>query len=48
MQWEITNNINGDIFMKSLYTPSSWVGAYLCGSTVSVPWRLIPADGKSY
>jgi len=48
-QWDITQDTtNGTISMTSPYAPSSWVGADITGSTVPVPWRLIPADGKSY
>jgi len=48
LQWDITHDTNGNITMRSLYAPSSWVGAELKGSAVPVPWRLISADGKSY
>ena len=48
LQWHITNDINGNISMTSPYAPSSWVGADIRGSTVPVPWRLIPADSKFY
>ena len=47
-KWQITNDTNGNITMTSPYTPSSWVGAEITGSTVPVPWRLIPADGKYF
>jgi hypothetical protein len=47
-QWDIKHDIDGNITMTSLYAPSSWVGADLAGSTVPVPWRLIPADDESY
>ena len=47
-KWDITHDINGNIFITSTYAPSSWVGADVTGSTVPVPWRLIPADGKFY
>jgi len=48
-QWNITNDTNGNISMTSpgCFLPS-WVGAEITGSTVPVPWRLIPADGNSY
>ena len=48
LQWHITHDTNGNIFMTSLYAPPSWVGAEMTESTVPVSWRLIPADGKSY
>jgi hypothetical protein len=52
LQWDITNDTNGNIFMTPvtpLTSPSSWVGAdFTTGSTVPVPWRLIRAYGKSY
>ena len=32
--------------MRSLYAPSSWIGDEIIGSTVPVPWRLIPADAS--
>ena len=47
-KWHITHDTNGNIFMTSPYAPSSWVGAEIAGSKVPVPWRLIPADSKSY
>ena len=47
-KWDITHDTNGNISIKSAYAPSSWVGANITGSTVPVPWRLIPADGKFY
>ena len=47
-KWDITRDANGYISMTSPYAPSSWVGAEIQGSTVPVPWRLIPADRKSY
>ena len=43
----IRNNGNGNISMRSVGVPSSWVGTDMTGSAVSVPWRLIPADSKS-
>jgi len=46
--WNITQDANGNISMRSVIAPSSWVGADMTGSTVPVPWQLIPADGKSY
>ena len=48
LQWHITNDTNGNIYMTSPIAPSSWVGAEMTGSTVPVRWRLIPAEGKSY
>jgi len=48
LQWDITQDANGNISMRSSYAPSSWVGSEMTGSTVPVPWRLIPADSKSY
>ena len=47
-KWHITHDTNVNISMISPYAPSSWVGAEITGSTVPVPWRLIPADSKSY
>jgi hypothetical protein len=47
-QWDIAHDTYGNMCMTSPYSPSSWVGANLAGSTVPFPWRLIPADGKSY
>ena len=47
-KWDITQDPDGNITMTSPWAPSSWVGAKLKGSTVPVPWRLIPADGESY
>ena len=47
-KWDITHDTNGNISMRSLFTPSSWVGAELSGSNVPVPWQLIPADSKFY
>ena len=47
-KWDITNDTNGNISMRSPYAPSLWVGAEITGSTVPVPWRLIPADSESY
>ena len=47
-KWDITHDTNGNIFMTSPYAPSSWVGAEITGSAVPVPWRVIPADSKSY
>jgi hypothetical protein len=48
--WDITHDTDhdGNISIKSLYDPSSWVGADLTGSMVPVSWRLIQADSKSY
>ena len=46
-KWDITQD-NGNISIRSPYAPSSWVGAEITGSTVPVPWRLIPADDKLY
>jgi len=46
--WDITN---GNISMTSPFLQSSWapwLGADMSRSTVPVPWRLIPADSKSY
>jgi len=48
LQWDITYDTDGNISLTSPYTPSSWVGADVTGSTVPVPWRLIPADSESY
>ena len=51
LQWHITHDTNGNISIMtspSAKTPSSWAGAEIIGSTVPVPWRLIPAEGKSY
>ena len=44
---------NGNISMLSRHynasdAISSWAGAELTGSTVPVPWRLIPADRGFY
>jgi len=47
-QWDITQDTNGNIFMRSVNAPSSWVGADMTGSTVPIPWRLIQADSNSY
>jgi hypothetical protein len=47
-KWDITQDTNGNIFITSPYAPSSWVGADITGSTVPVPWRLIPVDSKYY
>ena len=49
-KWDITNDTNGNISIRSASVPSKWVGAEIAPSTVPVPWRLIPADstGKSY
>jgi len=47
-QWDIKHDTDGNIFMRSLDDPSSWAGADLAWSSVPVPWRLIPADSKSY
>jgi hypothetical protein len=47
-KWDITHDTNGNIFITSPYAPSSWVGVDITGSTVPVPWRLIPVDGKFY
>ena len=49
-KWDIINDTNGNISISSRMVPlaSPWVGANITWSTVSVPWRLIPADGKSY
>jgi len=49
VQWDITHDTDdGNIFIRSLYAPSSWVGVNNTGSMMPVPWRLIPADSKSY
>jgi len=48
LKWDITHDANGYISMTSPYAPFSWVGADITGSIVPVPWRLIPADRKSY
>ena len=48
LQWNITNDTNGNIFMTSSNAPWKWVGADLTWSMAPVPWRLIPVDGKSY
>ena len=48
-KWDIARDTNGNIsILSASFTPSSWVGADITGSTVPVPWRLIPADGKFY
>ena len=47
-KWDITHDTDGNITMTSPYAPSSWVGVELKGSSVPVPWRLIPADSKSF
>ena len=49
-KWDITNDANGNISMKSPYDPfgSEWVGYELKGSTSAVSWRLIPAKRESY
>ena len=47
-KWDITRDTNGNISIKSLYTPSSWVSADMTGSTVPVPWRLYRVDSKFY
>jgi len=53
--WDITHDTNGNIFMTTPYYPPTsssprWVGVDISttGSTVPVPWRLIPVDGKFY
>jgi len=43
LQWDITQDANGNISIKSLMDPFSWVGADMTGSRVPVPWRLIQA-----
>ena len=48
LKWDITHDANGNIFMTSPYAPSSWVGVGMAGSTVPVPWRLIPADSTFF
>ena len=50
LKWHITHDTNGNISIMttSPKVPSLWVGAEITGSTVSVPWRLIPADSKFY
>ena len=48
LKWDITHDSNHNITMTSPFAPSSWVGAELTGSTVPVPWRLIPSDSKSF
>ena len=57
MKWKIITDANGNISMQSLYYHGakvgknaipSWAGAELTGSTVPVPWRLIPADGRFF
>jgi len=48
LQWDITQDAYGNITLTSPFAPSSWVGAELKGSTVPVPWQLIPADGESF
>ena len=47
-KWHIKQDTNGNISVKSVYAPSSWVGADITGSMVPVPWRLIPADSGFY
>jgi len=47
-KWDIRHDSNGNISMRSLFAPSSWVGPEITGSTVPVPWRLIPAGGNFY
>ena len=47
-KWDITHDSSGNIFMTSPCAPSSWVGVDVTGSTLPVPWRLIPADDKFY
>ena len=48
LKWDITHDANGNIFMTSPYAPSSWVGVEMAGSTVPVPWRLIPVDSMFF
>jgi len=47
-QWDIKQDTDGNISIRSVFATSSWVGADIKGSTVPVPWRLIPADNKFY
>jgi len=50
LHWDITQDNNGNTCIRSVYSPSSWVGADMTRSMVPVPWRLIrvPADSKFY
>ena len=48
LKWDITQDTDGNISMTSPSAPSLWVGAEIKGSSVPVPWRLIPADSESY
>jgi len=51
-QWDIKQDTNGNISIKSPYSlalfPWAGDGVKVTWSPVSVPWRLIPADGKFY
>ena len=50
-KWHITNDTNGNLNISTgMITQKrpSWVDVEITWSTVPVPWRLIPADGKSY
>jgi len=47
-QWVISQDADGNISMTSPYAPSSWVGVDMTGSTVPVPWRVIPVDSKFF
>ena len=48
-KWDVKHyTTNDNISIKSVYWGSRWAGANITGSTVPVPWRLIPADGKYY
>jgi len=51
LQWDITHDANGNLnisMTSPLPSSCQWVGTEIKGSTVPVPWRLIPADSKSY
>jgi hypothetical protein len=50
MKWDITNDTNGNISIKtsSHRVQSFWVGEETTRSKVPVSWRLVPADGNFY
>jgi len=48
LELDVTQDTYGNISITSPFNSSSWVGVDMTGSTVPVPWRLIPADRKSY
>jgi len=47
-QWDIKRDSDGNISIRSLWATSSWIVDDITGSTVPVPWRLIPADSESF